>query len=390
MESIPGSISQILSKVVIIKCDSYEYETVLNSVRRGIDLLGGASRFAEKDENILLKPNLLAGAGPEKCVCTHPVVFKAVGEIFKSTGAKVTYGDSSAWRSTLSAAKKSGLLEAAGQIGIELADFSEGQDVIFEEALQNKKLVIAKTVLESDGLISLPKLKTHGFVKFTGCIKNQFGCVPGLLKGEYHVKLANAFDFAKMLVDIDRFVKPRLYIMDGILAMEGNGPQGGSPRPVNVLLFSEDPVALDATACRLINLDPELVPTVKIGGDSGHGVCERGKIELAGDGFDEFIVKDFVVDRNPIKIFKPAGYMAFVSNRLVAKPAIDRALCIRCGLCVDACPVKPKALTWKDDDRTLPPVYDYGTCIRCYCCQEMCPEKAIRLKKPILRRLFNK
>jgi uncharacterized protein (DUF362 family)/NAD-dependent dihydropyrimidine dehydrogenase PreA subunit len=378
-----------MSKVVIIKCSSYDYNTVLNSVKRGIDLLGGISKFAGKDEKILLKPNILSGVNPEKCVSTNPAVFKAVGEVFKSSGAKLSFGDSPGFGNNLSVAKNSGLLDAANQAGIEFADFSEGKEILFEDAIQNKKLVIAKAVLEADGVISLPKLKTHGFQKFTGCIKNQFGCVPGILKGEYHVKLSNAFDFAKMLVDINSFVKPRLYIMDGIQAMEGNGPQGGNPRQMNVILFSEDPVALDATACRLINLDPELVPVIKIGMDYGRGVSEKEKIELLGDNFNELRVENFIVDRNPIQSYKSASFMSFASNRLISKPVIDPVKCIKCGVCVNVCPVKPKALSWMDDNKSIPPVYNYDICIRCYCCQEMCPEKAISLKKPLLRKLFN-
>jgi uncharacterized protein (DUF362 family) len=87
-----------------------------------------------------------------------------------------------------------------------LADFNNGKEVVFPEAIQNRKLTIANGVLECDGLISLPKLKTHGFLKLTGSIKNQFGCVPGMLKGEFHVKLPDPSDFAKMLVDINSYI----------------------------------------------------------------------------------------------------------------------------------------------------------------------------------------
>lgn len=99
-------------------------------------------------------------------------------------------------------------------------------------------------------------MKTHEFQRVTGAVKNQFGCIPGKLKGEFHVKVPGPYEFAKMLVDLNLYINPRLYIMDGIFAMEGNGPRGGSPRKMDVLLFSRDPIALDATVCRLMNLDP--------------------------------------------------------------------------------------------------------------------------------------
>src|SRR5271157_1342555 len=233
-----------MSKVVLIRCESYDSAKVNEAVKKGVALLGGIGKFAKTGEKILLKVNLLVGETPDKCVNTHPSVFRAVGELFKMAGAQVWYGDSPGFGSTLGAAKKAGLTGPAQEAGLELKEFQQGKEVFFAEGKQNKKFIIAKAVLDSDGVVSLPKLKTHGFEKFTGCIKNQFGCIPGLFKGEFHVKIPDANNFARMLVDLDSFVRPRLYIMDGITAMEGNGPRGGSPKQMNVLLFSEDPVAL--------------------------------------------------------------------------------------------------------------------------------------------------
>ncbi len=378
-----------MSKVALIRCESYADDEVRRAVRRGIDLLGGVRNFAGPGEQILLKVNLLVGDPADKCVNTHPSVLRAVAEIFKTTGAQFVYGDSPAIGTARAASRKIGMDVAAKAAGIELREFQPGREVHFPEGLQNKKFTIAAAVLESDGIVSLPKLKTHGMQKITGCVKNQFGCIPGLLKGEFHVKLPEASGFARMLVDLDRLVRPRLYIMDGIIAMEGNGPRGGNPRKMNVLLFSEDPIAVDATVCRLIDLEPLLVPTIAFGQAAGRGTHQKEQIELLGDDFDSFACPAFVVDRTAIKPYKEKGALRFLSNRLVPKPVITREKCVRCGLCVSVCPAKPKALAWPGGDETEPPVYDYGVCIRCYCCQELCPEKAIELRKPLLRRVFS-
>jgi uncharacterized protein (DUF362 family)/Pyruvate/2-oxoacid:ferredoxin oxidoreductase delta subunit len=377
-----------MSSVALVRCESYEYGIVKAAVQRGLRLLGGAARFAGRGEKILLKVNLLAGDAPEKCVTTHPSVLRAAGEILKETGAQLYYGDSPSFGSTHAAARKSGLTGPAKEAGIQLLDFGQGEPVSFAEGRQNKKFIIARAVLESDGVVSLPKLKTHAFLKFTGCIKNQFGCIPGVLKAEFHVKLYDPDDFARMLVDLDRFVHPRLYIMDGVYAMEGNGPRGGAPRKMNVLLFSEDPVALDATACRLINVDPASIPTTRFGQEAGRGTYEKDAIELLGDDFQSFRAEDFAIDRTPIRPPRRKGLRKMLNAVLVPKPVINRKRCVRCGMCVAICPVQPKAVNWKSGDTSQPPRHDYGRCIRCYCCQEVCPEKAIIVQKPLLRKLL--
>jgi uncharacterized protein (DUF362 family)/Pyruvate/2-oxoacid:ferredoxin oxidoreductase delta subunit len=376
-----------MSKVALVRCESYEYEEVKAAVKRGLSLVGGPRAFIQPGEKILLKPNMLSADSPERCSITHFMVFKAVAETFKNSGAIISYGDSPGIHSPETAARKTGLAAAADELGVTLADFHNGDEVFFKEGIQNKKFIIAKGVLESDGLISLPKLKTHGLARMTGCVKNQFGCIPGTLKGEFHVRLPNVLDFAKMLVDLNRLLKPRLFIMDGIMAMEGNGPRGGTPKKMNMLLFSQDPIALDASVCRIINLNPEFVPTIKLGNEAGLGSYLEKDIEIVGDNVESFISEDFDVKREPVKPFKPGGEIQILRNALVPKPRIDAEKCVRCGVCVNVCPVRPKAVDWHDGDRSKTPSYLYKRCIRCYCCQELCPESAIDLKVPLLRKL---
>ncbi len=381
-----------MPKVVLVNCESYDYDQVKGSVQKGINLLGGPSAFAKPGEKILLKPNWVVAVPPEKCVTTHPAVFRAVCEVFNDTGVNLTYGDSPSYQSPEVAAQKTGFAEVAAKLGIPMADFRNGKEIFFQEALQNKKFTIANGVLECDGLISLPKLKTHGFLKLTGSVKNQFGCVPGLLKGEFHAKLPNPADFAKMLVDLNSFIKPRLYIMDGIIAMEGNGPMSGDPRKMNVLLFSADPIALDATVCRIINVNPEFSYTITYGKEAGLGTYQENEIELLGESIKTFQAPDFKVNRDLQKNFSGRGKVArLINNAIVSKPNISKNKCLKCGVCVNMCPVNPKAVDWHNkSDKSNPPSYKYNLCIRCYCCQEVCPEGAIELKKPFIRKLFSK
>ena len=379
-----------MSTVALVRCENYEYENVRHAVKKGIDLLGGAGRFARSGERILFKPNWLVADPPEKLTATHPMVFRAIVEIFRTTGAILSYGDSPSFQSPEHAARMTGFLPIAKAEGVALADFKQGKEIVFNEGIQNKKFVIANGALDCDAIISLPKLKTHGLERLTGCVKNQFGCVPGALKAEFHVKLSSAIDFARMLVDLNAFLKPRLYVMDGIIAMEGNGPRGGNPRTMKILLFSEDPIALDATVCRMIDINPEFVPTIKLGMHVHAGTWKKNEIELIGDPFESFLDKDFDVKREPVQSFSRGKGINFVRNAMVPKPFIQPEKCNRCGTCVRACPVDPKAVDWHDGDKKVPPSYAYERCIRCYCCQELCPEGAVELKVPFLRKLLGK
>jgi uncharacterized protein (DUF362 family)/NAD-dependent dihydropyrimidine dehydrogenase PreA subunit len=377
-----------MSRVAVIKCDDYDEDGVAAAVERGIGLLGGISSFVKPGERILLKPNLLAPEVPEACVTTHPAVFRAVAMALEKGGAELFYGDSPAMGNMAAAAERCGIAAVARGLSIEAADFREGVNVHYPRGRQNRHFVLAKGVLEADGIVSIPKLKTHAFEKYTGAVKNQFGCVPGFLKGEFHVKVPDADSFALMLLDLNALVHPRLYVMDGIMAMEGNGPRGGRPVKLGVLLLSDDPVALDSVACRIIAVDPMLVPTVRLGQELGYGEAGAGSVELCGDDISMLVSPSFDIDRKRLRPIRTRGIMRFFRNRLVPKPFINPDRCLRSGSCGRMWPAEPKAVDWIRGNKKKPPVYDYRRCIRCYCCQEVCPEKAIRLKKPLLRRLF--
>ena len=384
---MPDPAAQLSSTVAVVRCESYDDAAVRAAVQSGLDLLGGMGRFVRAGERILLKPNLLVPRAPDDAVTTHPSVFRAVAESLAEAGAILSYGDSPGFGSSALAARRAGLADVAEKLGIRLADFRKRVHVPSPDGRLVKRFALAKGVVDADGIVSLPKLKTHGLTRITGAIKNQFGCVPGVLKAEFHARLPSADLFSQMLVDLNRLLRPRLYVMDGIVAMEGNGPQGGKPRPMNVLLLSDDPVAVDVTLCRLIDLDPELVPPLVHG--EAFGLGRASGIEWIGDPVDAFVARDFDVNRNPRSTTDPPGRVSRLARRLVVpRPAIRAERCTRCGTCVAVCPVSPKAVRFREEARVRPPEHDYARCIRCYCCQEMCPERAIEIDVPLLGRLI--
>lgn len=389
------------SIVAVVSCSSYEKEEVLKGIETGIRALGGWDSFFKPEEKILLKPNLLAKAPPEKCVTTHPSVFEGVIQLLQQEGyERLSYGDSpgNPVIGTEKTAESCGLKEAALRKGVPLSDFHEGVLTFYEEGNHTKSFILAKGVLEADGILNLCKMKTHQLERITGAVKNTFGCVYGINKMAFHAKCPDAVSFARMLSDLNLLVKPRLHIMDGIMAMEGNGPQSGTPTPMNVLLFSADPVALDTVFSLLIGLDPALVPTNVMGDARGVGNGKLENIEIHDgekvisieEAFSRFGRGDFDVYRGTTEETHIRWLRPF-ENFLKKRPVIDREKCVRCGICVDSCPIGQDALKfpgWWPGKRV--PVYNYKNCIRCYCCQEMCPQDAIWVKTPAVTRFLDR
>jgi len=363
------------TKVALLECKDYDRELVYNKIKEAISLIFGNNQVFKKGEKVLLKPNLLAPDPPEKSTTTHPVVFESIARILLENDVKVYYGDSPAFHKLSKTAEITGIADVAQKLNLILADFESGKKVIYKNAVQNKVFEIAKGVLEVDGIISLPKLKTHGLTLMTGAIKNQFGCIPGKIKAGLHAKLEDLEKFSQMLVDLTTVLRPRLYVMDAIYAMEGNGPRRGHPVNLGVLLVSTDPVAIDAIASQIIGLNPKEVLTTIKGFQSGLGNIEN--ITILGEDIYK-VSKKFALPRyrgnyNLI----PSQMRKIIQNYLLPRPVINYKKCKRCYECYKICPTTPKSIEINENKL---PEHNYKTCIRCYCCQETCPEGAITIK----------
>lgn len=371
-------------RVALVKCE--DYSDAYEALAFGLELLGGVKRFCSLGEALLIKPNLLLGDNPEHGSTTHPAVFEAAAALFKSGGAKVLYGDSPGFGSPQGAAKSAGLEPIASRLGISFADFSEIIDTPKPDGILMKQFQIAKGLADVDGVINLPKFKTHGLTRLTGAVKNLFGCLPGAQKAAFHARLPDEFQFAQMLVDLAVLIAARLHIMDGVIGMEGNGPRNGNLRKVGVILLSTNPHALDYCVARLMNLDPGLVPTLNVA--QTFGFLDPDQITILGEPIETLVMENFNANRSKLSTTGSQGfYMDIFKQWVTPRPVIDQENCTRCGRCVSICPVTPKALRFLNG-RRQPPQYDYHVCIRCYCCQEMCPDEAINIKTPPLGKLI--
>lgn len=375
------------SVVALLQCNSYDENQVYEKVKEGIRLVGGLESIIGKNEKVLVKPNLLVGADPIKAVTTHPSVLSGVLRCLSEEGySDISYGDSNS--KPISDIEKemmvAGLDKPAKKFGVKLSDFSSSVNVAFKEGKFAKKFVLAKGAYEADAIISVCKMKTHALERITGAVKNQYGCIYATNKAIGHAHYPSDDSFAKMLVDLNLYLKPRLYVMDGVMAMEGNGPASGNPTMMNVILVSKDPVALDSVFASLINLDPQTVPTCKFGEEMGLGHYKQKDIQiLTSEGEISFALAyqkygkpgfDVNREKKSFWVFRAL----FGRKKITHKPVVNLDLCIGCGVCENVCPVDGKAVHSGKGSKAQ---YDYSKCIRCYCCQEMCPEKAITRKE---------
>ncbi len=381
--------------VVLIPIDTYDQSAVDAAVRQGVELLGGIEQFIGREEKVLLKPNLLARALPQKAITTHPAVFSAVCRLLREKGYQhVSYGDSPGNPTTTpeKATDTSGLAAEAAKYGVPLGDFAAGSVVHFPEGKTARSFYLCNAVQDMDAMINLCKMKTHALERITGAVKNLYGCITGVNKATGHAHFPNSEVFADMLADLNLCVHPRLHIMDGIVAMEGNGPSSGTPVAMNVLLFSADPVALDSVYAGLIHLDPAQVPTCVSAARAGVGTMDYGEIDIVtpdgpitmGQAREKYGKADFDVFRGTMKkslMMKVVPLLPFLQHR----PRVDLKKCVACGVCEESCPVPEKAVRAGNGKKAR---YDYKKCIRCYCCQEMCPMKAIEVYRSPLNKLL--
>ena len=366
--------------VALVQCGSYDEEEVNRAIKEAVALLGGWGAFLQPEDHILLKPNLLRKAAPHEAVTTHPAIMKAVALLLREAGyAHISYGDSPGGSSMESVARAAGLAQVAEEIGLPAADFNRSSAVPFEGV----NFTLCKGPQEADAIVNLPKMKTHALERITGAVKNLYGCVHGAQKAAGHTQYPDAASFAGMLTKLERVLKPKLHIMDGVVAMEGNGPASGDPVKMGIILASADPYALDQVYCRLIALDPALVPTnnYKPGADA---VIRTPQGDITwGEALRRYGKKDFRVDRSGSET-RDVQAKFRVLKTMQRRPVLLKEQCQSCGVCADSCPLSGKALKMEGEY----PVFNYSTCIRCYCCQEMCPHQAIEPRQPLAGRLL--
>jgi uncharacterized protein (DUF362 family)/NAD-dependent dihydropyrimidine dehydrogenase PreA subunit len=365
-------------KVSIVKCEDYNSDRILSAVRRS---LGNLDLKINNKSKVLIKPNVLGQYTPETAITTNPKLIEAVVKILKEKECKILIGDSSGFHidgGTDKALEITGMKSLAERYDLELVNLEKYpvKKIKDDKAVVYKDLEISGIVFDVDLIINMPKLKTHTLMKYTGAVKNLYGCIPGGLKQSLHIVGKDEAGFGQIIVDIFQNIKPKINIMDGIIGLEGNGPgSGGIPKKTGLVIASENAAALDIVASEIIGYNPMEIYTNSY--SVQRGLINPSEIKVIGK-------KPSIPYKRPINASKlPKFILDWIMKRASMKPYAIKKKCIKCGFCRDICPVKAIIL------KPYPQIND-KKCIKCYCCHENCPHDAMDLKGSTLIQIIQK
>lgn len=252
--------------VSLLSATNYELDTLAIALENLLEPLGGMAGMVKSGDRVLLKPNLLTGSRPNKECTTRPELIYCVAKMVRAVGGKPFLGDSPAFGTAMGVAKANGLLSIAKELNIPIVEFHGDRYDTSKISGDFKHLRLSKEAMGADVVINLPKVKSHVQLTVTMGVKNLFGCVPGKMKAWWHMEAGKDVDkFARMLVATAEAIAPSLTIMDGIIGHEGNGPGQGEPRYLGMLGASKDVFALDRVTIEILGVNPDLVPTIRVG-----------------------------------------------------------------------------------------------------------------------------
>jgi uncharacterized protein (DUF362 family) len=280
------------STVVLTRCQSYEAPALGAAVDRQLELLGGLESFVKPGNRVLIKPNFIA---PKPIACpaqTHPALIIEVARRLKDMGAHPFVGDSPAWGSVDACAEALNLTEPLARLGVPLKQLNCPRACSIGR--RKTSVGISSVALDADAIINLPKFKAHQQLTGTFAIKNMFGCVSGKAKPYWHyARGASLEKFSSFLIDICQCIPPAFTLIDGISAMEGAGPIGGSSYALGWIIGGTDPIACELMCAQLIDQDPELFPIIRTARSLQYGCSQTQHIMLKGDDPSQGICSDF-------------------------------------------------------------------------------------------------
>jgi uncharacterized protein (DUF362 family)/Pyruvate/2-oxoacid:ferredoxin oxidoreductase delta subunit len=363
------------NRVVLRKGTEYNIHEIYNIIEEIYTSAGGPEVNGKK---VLIKPNILTDSDPSRCICTHPVVVEAMTRYLQSKGAEVFIGDSPAVHLRGFKPDKSGISCVCDRTGAKWVDFTKGSS---ELPLTKGKIRIASIAKEADLIISLPKFKNHELVYFTGAVKNTLGLVPGFSKAKQHALHHERNRFSAFLIDLNKHIMPHFFLMDGISGMEGPGPGQGTPRKMDLLVGSTNPVALDIIASGVAGYDPADIPTNALALEEGLWIKDKNDIIYDGPDLETITKKDFKripITRNENISLKFLRKRIRFLRKIERRPVFIHANCTACLECIKICPENAIKMHPVRHNHV---VLTDSKCIRCFCCSEVCQSNAVEIRR---------
>ncbi len=240
--------------VALTRCASYARPEVEDGVRA---VFAAAGYAPAPGTRVLVKPNFLK-ADPTGLCCTHPEVVRAACVYLLDRGCRVTVGDSPAFGSAARVASSIGLAPMLSELGVPVITLDSPRTVTLPSGM---RIGISRHALETDAVLSVPRIKAHTQMRLTCSVKNLFGCVSGVRKAVAHSTHGDKGNaFRTLLAEVPAMLPPTAALADGIVAMDRMGPSEGDPCSLGVLGAALEPVALDTAIYTMLGTTPQAVP----------------------------------------------------------------------------------------------------------------------------------
>ena len=353
-----------LYRVSCVRCDDYKALTVQKALEETIANLGVSFRPGMK---VLLKPNLMSPVRPERAITTHPSVLEEFCKMLKAADVEILIGES-AFYNTDDAFAACGVSPLA-RYG-EIINFEKEPTRLTPLGDKVGAVPLPEILFQADCIVNIAKMKTHGLTGVTLCVKNLYGCIPGVVKQKYHNILPNPRLFSRFLIELQEAIAPHLNIIDGIVGLEGEGPgRSGRPTHSGLIVAGLSACATDIIASEMMGFRPDEIHTNRYSGIS------RTEIETVGSGCHKKTSFQKPLSAN----FPRLIYLAGLLPR--SRITFDLGRCVVCGLCGEKCPAE--AISFHPG-----PQCDHKRCILCHCCIEVCPQGAVLLREHWVRRFL--